>query len=72
MIFLGMIDNLKTYHITVLAIKLPCQKFFSSNLGYPRPCGFRQEDFFHVFHHISLCKTCDPRSGANFGPRGMI
>ena len=28
-----------------------------------RPCGFRIEDFFHVFPIISLCKTCDPQGG---------
>ena len=32
----------------------------------------RQEDFFHGFHYISLCKTCDPRGGAIFGLRGII
>ena len=37
-----------------------------------RPYGFRQEDFFHVFHYISLCKACDPRGGAFFGSRGII
>ena len=26
----------------------------------------------NVFHHISLCKTCDPRCGAILNPRGMI
>ena len=38
----------------------------------PRPCGFRQEDFFHVSPYIGLCKVCDPRGGVNFGPRGII
>ena len=28
-----------------------------------RSYGFRQR-FFHVFHYISQCKTCDPRGGA--------
>ena len=37
-----------------------------------RPCGFRQEDFVHVAPYISLCKTCDPRGGAIFGPRAII
>ena len=32
--FLGVIDNLKTKHINVLAIQLPCQKLFFSYLGY--------------------------------------
>ena len=27
---------------------------------------------FHVFPYISLCKTCDPRGGAIYGPRGII
>ena len=48
-----------------------------------RPYGLRQEDFFmfllsmlyrqefvHVFHYISLYKTCDPQGGAIFGPQG--
>ena len=26
----------------------------------------------HVFPYISLCKTCDPRGGAIYGPRGII
>ena len=29
-----MIGNLKTDHVNELAIQLPCQKFFSSYLGY--------------------------------------
>ena len=33
--FLG-IDNLKTKHINVLAIQLPCKKLFSSHLGYKK------------------------------------
>ena len=37
-----------------------------------RPYGFRQEDFFHVSHHKILCKTCDPRGGAIFGPTAII
>ena len=37
-----------------------------------KPCGFRQEDFFYVAPYISLCKTCDPRGLANFGPRAII
>ena len=32
--FWGIIDNLKTDHVNVLAIQLPCQKLFSSYLGY--------------------------------------
>ena len=32
---------------------------------------FRQDDY-SCFHHISLCKTCNPLDGAIFGPRGMI
>ena len=28
-----------------------------------KPYGFRQEDFFHVFPYIGLCKTCDPGAG---------
>ena len=32
--FFGMIDNLKTKHINVLAIQLSCKKLFSSYLGY--------------------------------------
>ena len=32
--FLGMIDKLKTDHVNVLAIRLPCQKLFSPYLGY--------------------------------------
>ena len=33
--FLGLIDNLKTDHVNVLAtIQLPCQKLFFSYLGY--------------------------------------
>ena len=36
-----------------------------------RPSGFRLEDFF-MFPYISLCKTCDPRVGAIYGPRGII
>ena len=34
-----------------------------------RRYGFRQEDFFKVFHYISLCKECDPETGA-FWPQG--
>ena len=34
-----------------------------------KPYGFRQEDFFHVFPYIGLCKTCDPRVG-HFWPQG--
>ena len=37
-----------------------------------RPYGFRQEDFFHVSPHLSLCKACDPRGWAIFGPRGIV
>ena len=37
-----------------------------------RPCGLRQEDFFHVSPYISLCKACDPKIGVIFGPRGII
>ena len=59
----GMIwTNLVEDHYMMLHIKYQCS----------RPCGFRQEDFFHAFHHISLCKTCDPQGGAIFGLRGMI
>ena len=32
------------------------------------PCGFRQEYFFQIAPYISLCKTCDPRGWATFGP----
>ena len=35
-----------------------------------RSYGFRQEDFVMFFPYISLCKTCDPRDGAIFGPQG--
>ena len=31
---LGMIGNLKTDHVNVFEIQLPCQKVFSSYLGY--------------------------------------
>ena len=34
--FLGMIDNLKTKHVNVLTMQLPCQKLFSSYLGYKK------------------------------------
>ena len=34
-----------------------------------RPCGFRQEFFFHLSPYISLCKTCDLRQG-HFWPPG--
>ena len=27
---------------------------------------------FHVAPYISLCKACDPRGGAIFGPRAII
>ena len=37
-----------------------------------RPCDFIQEDSFHIFTYISLCKTCEPMGGAFFGPRGII
>ena len=33
-----------------------------------RPCGFRQEDCF-MFPYISLCKTCDPRTGPFWSQR---
>ena len=33
-----------------------------------RPCGFRQEDFFHVAPYKSLCKTCDPGVGPFLAP----
>ena len=36
-----------------------------------RPYGFRQEDF-STFSLLSLCKTCDPRGRAIFGPGGII
>ena len=35
-----------------------------------RQYDFRQEDSFHIFHYISLCKTCDPGGGTIFGPFG--
>ena len=35
-----------------------------------RPCGFREEDFFHVARYISLCKTCEPRGQGHFSPLG--
>ena len=35
-----------------------------------RPCGLDQ--IFSHFPYISLCKTCDPRGGAIFSPRGII
>ena len=34
-----------------------------------RPCGFRQEDFFHVAPYVNLCKTCAPEAG-HFWPQG--
>ena len=35
-----------------------------------RPCGFKK--IFSCFPYTSLCKTCDPRDGAIFDPRGII
>ena len=35
-----------------------------------RPYGFRQEDFFHVFPYIGLCKTSDHRGGGGGGGGG--
>ena len=35
------------------------------------PCGFREEDFFHVFPIISLWQMA-PRGGACMNPRGMV
>ena len=32
---------------------------------------FQISRFFHVLY-ISLCKTCDPRDVAMFGPKGII
>ena len=42
-----------------------------SNIKYQssRPCGFRQEDFFHVSPYINLCKQGVLRSG-HFWPQG--
>ena len=34
-----------------------------------RTYGFRQEDFFHVYPYISLCKTCEHGAG-HFWPKG--
>ena len=36
---------------------------FHTKYQSSRPCGFRQEDFFHTSPYISLCKTCDPGVG---------
>ena len=33
---------------------------------------FQTRRFFQCFSYISLCKTCDPRGGPIFGPRGII
>ena len=42
----GMIGRIyEGYHLTLLHTKY---------LGF-RPCGFREEDFFHIFPIISLC-----------------
>ena len=42
----GMIDRIyEGYHLTLLHTK-----YIGS-----RPCGFREEDFFHIFPVISLC-----------------
>ena len=35
-----------------------------------RPCGFREEDFFHIFPIISLCKIRMPQGRGQFGPQG--
>ena len=37
-----------------------------------RPCGFRQEDFFHVSPYIIFCKAYDPRGRTIFGPTAII
>ena len=37
-----------------------------------RPCGFRQEFLFMFFPYKPMRKTCDPRGGAIFDPRGII
>ena len=34
-------------------------------------CGFRQEDVFYVFHIISQCKYCNPRTEP-LGPSAII
>ena len=44
-----------------------CTKYQGS-----RPYGFRQEDFFHVFPNISLCKTCGHPGWVIFGTKGII
>ena len=36
-----------------------------------RTYGFRKEDFFNGFPHITLCKTCYPGGGAIYGPRDI-
>ena len=36
------------------------------------PHGFREEDFFYVFHIISLWRPMTPRGVANLDPWGMI
>ena len=46
------LTNLLEVHTVMLHT---CTKYQSS-----RPYCFRQEDFFHVSPHMSLCKTCDP------------
>ena len=51
MIFLGMIDNLKTKHINVLAIQLSCQKLFSSYFGHKKTLVIQD---FKTFTNVSV------------------
>ena len=35
-----------------------------------RPCGFREEDFFHIFPIITLCYIMMPPGRGQFEPQG--
>ena len=48
------------YHLTSL---------YTKYIGF-RPCGFREEDCFHIFSIISLCYIMMPPGRDQFGPQG--
>ena len=60
MIFLGMIDNLKTKHINVLAIQLSCQNIFSSYLGYNKTFVIK---YYKTFTNVSVITSSYPWVG---------
>ena len=44
----------------------------TNQISRPKALWFQTRRFFHVAPYLSLCKTCDPRGQAIFGPRAKI